>query len=457
MLKKAGYSLITLIAVFLFFGQATAQNSNEDAVVIDEVVGVVGDAVVLKSDLETQFLQSKAQAQQAGMKQSDITKCGVLEDLLYEKLLLHKAQIDSLEVTDSQVEQEMDRRFRFLINQFGSQEKMEEFYGKTIVEFKDELRDMVREQLMAEKARQTITTDVRVTPSEVKSFYKNLPQDSIPRINTQYEIAQIVKEPPISNVELEATKSRLRRMRERIINGESFSTLAVLYSQDKGTAKEGGDLGLVKRGELFPEVEAAAFRLKEGEVSNIVRSEVGYHIVKLLERRGEYVRIRHILLRPEPSPEDLEQAKNELDSIAKLIRTTKLTFEEAAEKFSDHPSKVNGGMLVNDMTGNTRFSADQLDPNVYFVVNKMDEGEISKPVLTTTDEGTKAYRILYLKLRTEPHIANLEEDYEKVQQWAREQKKSRVMRDWVNKKRKNTYVKINEKYLDCNFRFNWNL
>lgn len=454
LLKIAGKSIMVVFAFLIIVGQAFTQNTEGD-VVIDEVVGVVGDAIVLKSDIETQYLQSKAQAQQVGMKQSEITRCSMLEDLLYEKLLVHKAQVDSLEVSDSQVEGEMDRRFRFLINQFGSQEKMEEFYGKTIVEFKEELREMVREQLMAENARQAIVSEVRVTPSDVKSFYRKLPEDSIPRINTQYEIAQIGKEPPISNVELEATKSKLRRLRGRVMEGESFSTLAVLYSQDEGTAKEGGDLGLVKRGELFPPVEAAAFRLEEGEVSKLVRSEVGYHIIKLLDRRGEYVRIRHILMRPEPSPLDLEKAKNELDSIAKLIRTTALTFEKAAGKFSDHPSKINEGMLVNDMTGSSRFSAEQLDPNVYFVINKLDEGEISDPVLTKTDEGTKAYRILYLKLRTEPHVANLNEDYENIQQWAMEQKQNQVMQEWVNKKVKKTYIKINDKYRDCNYRFSW--
>jgi peptidyl-prolyl cis-trans isomerase SurA len=384
-------------------------------------------------------------------------KCSIFETMLYQKLLLNQAELDSVEVSDSQVESEMDRRLRHYISMFGSQEKFEEFYQKSTLEFKDELREQVKEMMLVENVQQTITKDVKITPTEVKAFFKTIPDDSIPTVNSEFELAQIVKLPPVNREEIERVKNKLQEIRYRVLNGENFATLAILYSEDPGSAKNGGELGLFGRGEMYPEFEAAAFTIKDKEVSDIVKTDAGYHILQLIERRGEYVNCRHILLRPKVSPYDLAMAKVELDSIANLIDEKTYTFEQAVMKFSDDPSKNNSGLLINPATGTALFESDQLDPKVYFVIDKLEKGEISAPVQFQTEDKKDAYRILYLRNRTEPHQANLKQDYDKIQQWALEQKKQDVMNSWINDKIESTYVKINSKFRDCTFVNNWSM
>ncbi|HKK68633.1 MAG TPA: peptidylprolyl isomerase, partial [Bacteroidales bacterium] len=257
--------------------------------------------------------------------------------------------------------------------------------------------------------------------------------------------------PPISPKVLNETRAQLKELRQRIIDGESFSTMAILYSQDPGSAKKGGELGFYGRGELYPEFEAVAYTLKKGEVSEIVKTKAGFHIIQLIERRGEMINVRHILLSPKPTTADIKDAKNELDSIAKLIRSGNTGFEEAAREFSDDPDATNGGMMVNPATGNTRYNADDLQPNVSYAVKNMDVGEVSQPVPTQTQENKKAYQILYLHKKTEPHRANLQDDYNTIQNWALEQKKSEKLQEWIEEKRKETYIKVNPPYKDCGF------
>ena len=437
--------------LFLMSNMITGQETGK---VIDQVIAVVGSNIILESEVEAQYMQYKMQE---GIKSGSGTqvKCSLLETMLYQKLLLNQAELDSVEVSDAQVEAEMDRRLRHYISMIGSPEKFEEFYQKSILEFKDELRDQVRELLKVETVQQTITADVNITPSEVKSFFRKIPNDSLPFINSEVELAQIVKLPPVNREEIEKVKNKLQELRYRVLNGESFATLAILYSEDPGSAKNGGELGLFGRGEMFPEFEAAAFTLKSGEVSEIVETEAGFHILQLIERRGEYINVRHILLRPKVSPLDLAKAKIELDSIAGLIKRGEYTFEEAVKKFSDDPSKNNGGLLINPMTGTSLFDSDQLDPKVFFVVDKLDVGEISAPVQFQTQDAKDAYRILYLKSRTDPHKANLKQDWDKIQEWALEDKKQEAIGDWIADKSENTYIKINKEYDDCVFLNSW--
>lgn len=252
-------------------------------------------------------------------------------------------------------------------------------------------------------------------------------------------------------------KNKLQEIKYRVLNGENFATLAILYSEDPGSAKDGGELGLFGRGEMFPEFEAAAFSLDKDEVSDIVETEAGFHILQMIERRGEYVNVRHILLRPKVSPLDLAKAKVELDSIAVLIENKEYTFEESVVEFSDDPSKNNGGLLMNPFTGSSLFESDQLDPKVFFVIDKLEIGEISTPVQFQTEDGKDAYRILYLKRRTEPHKANLKQDYDKIQEWSLENKKMEVINDWIEDKAASTYVKVNDKYQDCDFVNTWGM
>ena len=448
MIKK--YILVTLllIASGRIFSQEQVQGK-----IIDQVIAVVGGHIILESDIEAQYLQYRMQEGITGS--SSTVKCSMLESMLYQKLLLNQAELDSVEVSDSQVEAEMDRRLRHYIGLLGSPEKFEEYYQKSILEFKDELRDQVRELIMVETVQDKITGDVKVTPTEVKSFFKTIPTDSIPLINTEVELLQIVKLPPVNREETEKVKNKLQEIRYRVLNGENFATLAILYSEDPGSAKNGGELGLFGRGEMYPAFEAAAFSLEKGAVSDLVETEAGYHILQMIERRGEYVNVRHILLRPKVSPYDLAQAKIKLDSISNQIKADKITFDEAVIKYSEDPSKNNGGILINPMTGTSLFETDQLDPKVAFVIDKLEVGDISEPVQFQTQENKDAYRILYMKKRTEPHKANLKQDYDKIQAWATEDKKQKVINKWISNKAGQTYVKINDAYKDCTFTNTW--
>jgi peptidyl-prolyl cis-trans isomerase SurA len=350
----------------------------------------------------------------------------------------------------------MDARLRYYISQFGSQEKLEEFYQKSIVEIKEELRELVREQMKIEDVQSKITADIQVSPSEVKEFYNSIPKDSLPLVNTEYQIGQIVKNPPISLEELTISYDKIKLLRDRVIKGEKFSTLAILYSEDPGSASKGGELGMFARGTMYPEFEGAAFNLKEpGEVSEIVKTEAGYHIIQLIERKGDYINVRHILIKPKVSTSDLEKARIMLDSVRILIQNKSMTFEQAALKFSDDPGKINGGLIINKETNTTSFEADKLDPGLFFVIDNLEIGNVSQPVKFLTENNTEAYRLLYLKSRTEPHRLNLKDDYYRIQAIALDNKRNMAIQDWVTDKIKTSYIKINEKYKDCVFQNKW--
>ena len=446
-------SLLLILAGFLFiFNQAVAQ---EDVHIIDQVVAVVGKNIVLESDIENQYLNYRMQG---GIKggSKDI-RCQILEEQLFQKLMVTQAEVDSIEVNEIQVEGELERRLQMFISQFGSQEKMEAYYGKTIPEIKSELHDIIKEQMIAQQVQQGIVANVTVTPSEIRSYYRSIPSDSIPQITTEYQIAQIVKKPPVSIEEKIRVKEHLLDLRSRILKGESFSTMAILYSEDPGSAKKGGELGFYGRGQLYPEFEAIAFKLNEGEISNIVDTEAGYHIIQLIERKGDFINVRHILLIPKVSPGDLLKARNELDSIAILIRADSISFDEGVKSFSEAKNKNSGGLIVNAYTGSTTFEAEQLDPQISFVIEKMEVGEISNPVPLKTEEKEDAYQIVLLMKKTQPHKANLKQDYSKIMTWTEGKKKQKVIDEWINDKAKETYVKIIEQYKSCSFQHDWKI
>ncbi len=446
---KTYSKLLSLIVFALIQLNLSAQE-----MVIDQIAAVVGKNPVLKSEVETQYLQFRMQGMIQG---GDAAKCEILENMLFQKLLLNQAELDSLDVSDEQVERNLDQRLRYFISQIGSQKKLEEYYNKSIEDIKDEFREMIREQLLTEQAQSDITMDVKVTPSEVKRFYDRLPSDSIPMVNTQYEIGHIVAEPPLSSEEILATRDRLKGLQERILKGENFSTLAILYSEDPGSAKKGGELGLFGRGEMYPEFEAAAFSLKnKGDVSEIVKTKSGFHILQLIERRGEYVNVRHILIMPKMAPENMEKAINKLDSVAGLIRNDSISFEDAALKFSDAPDKINGGIMVNPMTATSKWDAQQLDPSLNYAIKNLKVGEVSDPIEMVSEDNKKAYRIVFLKSISEPHKANMDKDYNQIQLWATEEKKGTVIQDWINSKTGQTYVRIMPEYEGCNFKHKWN-
>lgn len=422
--------------------------SQEDEHIIDQIVAVVGKNIILESDIENQYLNIKMQGASLSGTSQEI-RCVILEDLLYQKLMVAQADYDSIVIDPSQVNSELDRRIATFVNQFGSQDKMEEYYNKTMIEIKEELFKIIEEQLLSQQVQQEIVASVTVTPSEIKNYFKTLPEDSIPLIKTEYVIAQIVKNPPVSIEEKIMVKEQLMDLRKRILDGESFSTMAILYSQDPGSAKKGGELGFYGRGQLYPEFEAIAFKLNAGEVSNIVETEAGYHIIQMIERKGDFVNVRHILLVPKVSPYDLLIARNELDSVARLIRADSITFDDAVIEFSDAQDKNSGGLLINPYTMGTTFEAEQLDPQVSFAIEKMKVGEISNPVPMKTEDQKDAYRILYLQKKTQPHRANMHEDYAKIQEWALQQKQRDAIDAWIDEKAKDTFIRIIEEYQNC--------
>lgn len=438
--------LIVLISSVI---QVKAQNEKT----IDEIVALVGSHPVYWSDVEAQFAQARAQ----GVTGDPFTlRCQIFENLVFQKLLVYQAETDSLVVTDEQVNSELDRRLRYYIQQFGSQQKLEEFYDKSIEEFKNELREPLKLELLSQQAQAKIVDNVKITPNETKDYFNGLKQDSIPLIPTEYEIGQIVKNPVVGPDQLKEAREKLAALRARIQKGEKFATLAVLYSEDPGSASKGGELGLFSRGSMAPEFEAAAFNLKnKNDISEIIKTKFGYHLLQLIERKGDFVNVRHILIIPKVSPDDLVVAAAKLDSVADKIRNDSLTFEKAALMYSDDPGKVNGGLIQSQSSGNTRLAADELDPKVFFIIDKMNPGEVSNSVPYTTEDGTQAYRVLYLKLRTEPHKANMKDDYNKIQQWALDDKKQKVISKWVETKSKTAYIRLGDRFRNCDFKNKW--
>jgi peptidyl-prolyl cis-trans isomerase SurA len=453
-MKHNPFIILLLSCIFLIPAPSRAQSSQDT--IIDGVIAIVGSNIILKSDLETQYLQYRSQGNISGT--ASRIKCQFLETMLFQKLLLNQAEIDSVEVTDAQVESEIDRRMRYFVGLAGSPEKLEETYQKSIMEIKNEMRDIIKEQMRAETVQQKITKDVTITPSEVKAYFRKLPKDSIPEINSEIEVGIVTRQPVVGEAEKDEVKKKLKALKDRVVSkGDDFGTLAILYSEDPGSSKKGGELGMFKRGDMRPEFEAAAFKLKPGEVSDIVETEDGFHLIQMIERRGDYINVRHILLQPKVSPIELNKAKVMLDSIANLIIKKKITFEDAVLKFSDDPNRNNGGLLINPNTGNTKFEAAQLDPKVFFVIDKLKVGEVSAAVLYKTDRGKEEYRIYYLKERTNPHKANLDEDYAAIQQVALDKKKMQVIDDWIENKTSKTYIKIMNDYRGCEFQRDWHL
>ncbi|MEP7170904.1 MAG: peptidylprolyl isomerase, partial [Bacteroidota bacterium] len=314
---------------------------------------------------------------------------------------------------------------------------------------KDDYRANVREQLLTQQMQQKIVRDMAASPADVKSFFESIPSDSLPYINAEVEYAQIVKIIPVSAEAKENIKQKLLGYKKRVEKGEDFGTLAVLYSQD-GSAKNSGELGFKNRGDLVPEFEAAAFRLKTNEISDVVETKFGFHLIQLIERRGERINVRHILLKPEIAPEDISTVKTLMDSIVSLIRTDKKTFSDVAQGYSDDlDTRYNGGNIVNQQNGTTRFESSQIDATVFFQLDKLQPGETSNPVLSATDEGKQAYKIFYLKTRSNPHKANLTDDYQRLQEAALQAKQAKALDEWVKKKKSNLYIRVADDYLKC--------
>ena len=436
--------LITLIISFLFLN-VSAQNT------IDGIAAIIGEKIVLHSEIESQYLQLLSQQNTIDKQE---LKCQVMEDLMFQKLLANQAELDSLEVTDQEVNAAIDQRIDYFVSQIGSTKKLENYFGKPIQEIRDEFFSIIRDQILAQRMEGKVTSSLKTTPSDVRKFFNSIPKDSLPMFPAQIEMSQIIIFPKVSSYEKDRMVNQLLEFKKRVENGEDFSFLASLYSEDEGSASEGGDLGYVTKGKLVPEFESVAFRLQKGEISDPVKTKYGYHLIQTIDRKGEQFRIRHILLKPNFRLQDYENAKQKLDSIKNLIAIDSLTFDQAALRFSEDDSKNNGGIILNPQTGSSSFLLEELDSELSLTINNLSSGDISNSVNFTNFDQRKGCRIVIVDKLVSPHIANLQEDYDRIQTVALQELKSEALDKWKNETLDKTYIKINSNE-SCELITNW--
>ncbi|HEB62773.1 MAG TPA: peptidylprolyl isomerase [Bacteroidetes bacterium] len=430
----------------LVFGSGIVSAQNKK--LIDKVIAQVGSELILLSDLETEYNYLKSMNQASG----DETKCMILEQIMAQKLLIDQAKLDSIEVSDDQVDGQLSLRMDAILRQMGGDEELfKQYYGKSVAEMKEIYREDIKNKLMAESMQQSLLDNINVTPSEVVEFFNSIPKDSLPYFNSEVELAQIIIAPEISEKEKQRAYETAKDIKARLDKGEDFGALAKKYSEDPGSAQNNGDLGWVKRGTFVPKFEAAAYGLKKGETSDIVETEFGYHIIQLLERRGNSIHARHILIKPDITLDDLNKAKAKLDSIRTLIVNDSMKFETAVKKFSDKKSMSynNNGRMTNPATQTTFYEMKDLPPDIYFAIEGLKPGDVTSVMETTNETGETRYQIIKVLTKTEPHRANLKEDYSRIQNFAKASKKNEYINNWVEKKIKTTYIKIDDEYKKC--------
>ncbi len=441
----------TLLSVLMLcLGMAVSAQDN----VVDEVVWVVGDEAILKSEVE----EARLNALYEGRRFDADPYCVIPEELAVQKLFLHQAELDSIEVPESEVIQRVDFQTSQFIANIGSREKMEEYFNKTSSQIRETLRENVREGLKVQKMQQKLVGEVKVTPAEVRRYFQKLPPDSIPYVPTQVEVQIITQQPRVPIEEIEAVKARLREFTDRVNKGEtSFSTLARMYSEDRGSAINGGELPFMGRGQLDPAFANVAFNLQTPEkISKIVESEYGFHIIQLMEKRGDRIRVRHILLKPHVPDSALVAGMSRLDSIADDIRNEKFKFEEAAAVLSDDKdTRNNHGLLPNPNNNTSRFEMQELPPEIAKMVDKMEVGEISKAfTMIPQNTGKEVCVIVKLKSRINGHKATISEDYQRLKDIVLQKRQAEVLEDWIRDKQKTTYVRIKDNWRhNCNFKY----
>lgn len=451
-MNKMNFTRICACLLFLLLGVSVNAQEN----VIDEVVWVVGDEAILKSDVETERLNS----QYEGRRFDGDPYCVIPEELAVQKLFLHQAEIDSVVVSDQEVLQEVDRRLSWLEEQIGSKEKMEEYYNKTTTQIREMLRDNIRDGLTVQEMQKKIVGDIKLTPAEVRNYFSKLPDDSIPYVPMQVEVQIITREPKVKEEEIERVKKELREFTDRINKGETtFSTLARMYSEDPGSARNGGEYGFTGRGELTPEFANVVFNLTDPKkISKVFETEYGYHIAQLIEKRGDRISYRHILLKPRVDEEQINEALVKLDTLANDIRKGKVTFDEAATFVSqDKDTKNNHGLLANPQSGTSRFEMQQLaglvSQEVAKTVEGMQIGEVSKPFTMINGKGKEVCAIIKLKNRIDGHKATITEDYQRLKSIVTAKRSEEKLQKWIVEKQKNTYVRINPEWRKCDFKY----
>ncbi|MFV0291322.1 MAG: peptidylprolyl isomerase [Mangrovibacterium sp.] len=440
-------------AILLFILVSPIATMAQDKIV-NQIVAVVGNNVILKSDIEEMYRNNMAQ----GISTNGDMKCEILEDLLIEKLLVAEAQLDTnIIITDNQINQQLDSRMQYFVQNLGSEKAVEAYFKKPITEIKSSLKEVIENQLYTQQMRSTIIKNIAITPAEVRYKYKNEDKSDLPQIDSQLEYAQICVYPHISIDEENKIKARLREYKNRIEEGgEDFATLAVLYSEGP-SAPNGGELGYMGKAQLDPSYANAAFNLKEGKVSNVVKSDFGYHIIQLIDRKGEQANTRHIILVPTPTVESLKDASSRLDSLAGLIRRDKISFNDAATHFSgDKNSKNSGGVALNPASMSSKWTKEELDPEVSKVLSTLNINEISSPFKTIDEKQQVVYKIVKLIDKTDAHAANPAEDYKALSDIYLKEKQDEAIEKWIQERQEKTYIRIDPSYSNCNFKYqNW--
>lgn len=443
---------ILLVATALLAFNLQTSTTIAQETIVDGVAAVVGKNIVKYSDIDRAYAQIRLRS---GNTNAFENKCAILENLILNQLLVHKGEVDSVdskEITDDQVDQYVQYYLKNDLSQYGTKEALREATGFTYDELKEQYERMIRNNLVAQTVQYQLTKDVKITPLEVTEFFNSIPTDSLPEIPERYELSEIIMQPKISEAERDRVRTQLAELRERVLNGEKFSMLATLYSQDPGSAKKGGELGFFSRGEMVSEFESAAFALKPGEVSPIIETQFGFHIIQLIERRGNTVNARHILIIPKVSNDDLLRARMTLDSLASEIRANKISFEEAAKKYSTAPNAKQGGTAVNPNDGTTRFDRAAIDANYRTVgIQGMNEGQVSNATSIKTSDNQDAYIIVRLNKKHESHIANLTDDYDSIYNAALANAKQKKMRKWARRQMEITYIRLSDEYKNCVF------
>ena len=447
--KKFKVESLKFIGFFLF--AFAFHLSSLQAQVIDEVIWVVGDEAILRSEVEEERLRAQYEGQQI----SGDPYCVIPEQLAVQKLYLHQAELDSIEANESTVSHQVDMRMNYYINQIGSKEKMEEYFRKSSSEIREEMMTTVRNQMIIQQMQQKLVSNIKPTPAEIRRYYNSLPMDSIPMMPAQVEVQILSFEPAVPTEETERVKQRLREFTERVQSGKAdFSMLARLYSEDTESAKRGGELGFVGKGQLVPEFAEVAFNLNDPKrVSRIVKTEYGYHIIQLIEKKGERINCRHILLRPRISATDKVKAIERLDSIRSFILLDSLQFEQAVIRYSEDKNTVmNAGLMINPNTGGSKFEYQDLAPEIAKQIYTMQEGEVSQPfVMMDQTKNREVCAIVRLKKKTDVHRANLTDDFQTIKSMLETQKGHELLRDWILKKQKTTFVQISPEWQGCDF------
>ena len=450
-MRKFGVAILGLLLSVTIAHAQQLPDSNARKHTLDKIAGVIGSSIILQSDIELSYANYLAQ----GGQENPAIKCQILQGLVSQKILAQQAIIDSIDVKDDEVDNEVDRRMREMSARAGGDDKLEQFLGRSLIQYKDEIRPDIREGMVADKMKQKITEKVNVTPQDVEAYFNKIPKDSLPTFNKEVEIGQVVFQPKLNKDEKDYYRQKAEGLRARVKAGEDFGTLARLYSQDPGSAPQGGDLGFADRNAYVKDFAAWAFKLKAGEISPVFETDYGFHFLQVIERRGEQVHVRHILIEPVITAASLDRAKAKADSVYNLmIINAKIGFSAAASYYSDDKdTKYNGGMMLNAQdvqNRSTMIPSDKLDPQVALLIDTMKVGEISKPqMFTDVTNGKKTYKILYLKSVTDAHKANLTQDFARIKDAAFNDKINRTVSEWFEKRRKETYIKIDPQYQSC--------